>query len=99
MCVWIFSSNSSETFLILRRIQRDIVINVQSLHVKYPSFLSDFSETYILYFRIIVKYKISGKSFRWEPICSIRTDRRTVMTKLLDFFRSFAKAPNETRRL
>jgi hypothetical protein len=28
MCVLIFSSNLSETFLILRRIERDIIINV-----------------------------------------------------------------------
>ena len=29
----------------LRRTERDIVINVKRLHVKYPLFLSDFNET------------------------------------------------------
>ena len=34
-----------ETFLILRRIRQDILINVKSLHVKYPLFSPDFNET------------------------------------------------------
>ena len=33
-----------ETFLILRRIVRDI-INLESLHVKFPLLLSDFNQT------------------------------------------------------
>ena len=45
MCVLIFSTILSKTFLILRRIWRDIVINVKSLHVKYQLFLSDFNKT------------------------------------------------------
>ena len=36
-----------ETFLIVRKSQRDIAINVKSLHVKYPLFLWDFNETWI----------------------------------------------------
>ena len=32
-----------EAFLILRRIQPDIVINIKSLHVKYALFLSSFN--------------------------------------------------------
>ena len=35
----------SETFLTLRRIHRDTIINVHILHVKYPLFLPDFNET------------------------------------------------------
>jgi hypothetical protein len=35
----------SKTFLILRRIQRRIIINVQTLHVKYSFSLSYFNET------------------------------------------------------
>jgi hypothetical protein len=34
-----------KTFLILKRIWRDIVINVKSLYVKYSLFLSNFNET------------------------------------------------------
>jgi hypothetical protein len=36
MCVLIFSKILSELFLILRRIQRDIIPNLHNLHVKYP---------------------------------------------------------------
>jgi hypothetical protein len=39
------------------------------------------------------KYKISGKSIRWEPNSSMRADRQTDTTKLLVAFRNFAKAP------
>jgi hypothetical protein len=42
MCVLIFSTTFSETFLILRRLKRDIIIG---LYVKYPLFLSHFNET------------------------------------------------------
>jgi len=35
----------SETFTFLRRAERDIIINVQSIHVMYPLFLSDVYET------------------------------------------------------
>jgi hypothetical protein len=45
MCILIYLQVLFETFLILRKIQRDININVQSLHVKYPLFLSDCSQT------------------------------------------------------
>ena len=43
-CVlWFFLQLLFETFLILKRIHREIFINVKRLHVKYPSFLSDFN--------------------------------------------------------
>jgi hypothetical protein len=45
-CVLIFSTISSETFLILRRTQRDIVTQTYTgRHVKYPSFVPDFNDT------------------------------------------------------
>ena len=44
ICVWIFSTNFSERFLNLRRIERDIIINVLGLHAKFPLFLWDFNE-------------------------------------------------------
>ena len=51
----------SETFLILRRIERDRIKNVLGLHVKCPLFLSDFNEISALstYFRKILRYQIS----------------------------------------
>ena len=43
-CVFEFSLQIlSKTFLILRRVQRDTVINAKSLHVKYLLFLLDFN--------------------------------------------------------
>ena len=58
-----------KTFLILRRIQRDIVINVKSLYVKYPLFLSEFTETRIFStdFRKKPKYQVSSQFDKWEP--------------------------------
>jgi hypothetical protein len=77
-CVFWFSLQLlSETFLILIRIQRDIIINVRRSSCKAPLFLSDFNETWILLtdFRKIFKYQISWKCVQWEPSCSMRTDR------------------------
>ena len=46
MCVPISSTTLSETFIILRRIERDMMKKIYiGLHVKYPLFVSDFHET------------------------------------------------------
>jgi hypothetical protein len=49
------------------------------LHVKYPLFLSDLNETWIIStdFRKTLKYKISSKSVHLEPSRYKRTDGRT----------------------
>jgi len=44
-------------------------------------------------------YQISRKSVRWDPSCSMSTDRRTDMTKLIVAFRDFANAPKNGRSL
>ena len=67
-CVFWFSLQLlSETFLILRRIQRDTVRNVRMCSVRYPLFLSVFRETWIFStgFRK-KKYQIYWKSVGTE---------------------------------
>jgi hypothetical protein len=67
----------SETFLIIRRTERDMIKNVSGNHEKHPLFLSDFNKTWIFstFFREILKY--SWKSVRWETSYSMRTNGRT----------------------
>jgi hypothetical protein len=100
-CVFWFSLQLlSETFLILRIIQRDKIKKMHiGLHVKYPLFLSDLDETWIFstHFRKLLKYQISWKFVQRELSCSMRTewrtDGQTDMTKLIVAFRNFANAP------
>ena len=55
-CVFWFSLQLlSKKFLILRRIERDIVINVRRLHVKYPLFFLDFMDSCHLCWTEILK--------------------------------------------
>jgi len=62
-CVFLCSLQLlSKTFLILRKIERDMIKKLYiGLHVKYPLLLSDFNRTLIFLtdFRKILKYKIS----------------------------------------
>jgi hypothetical protein len=85
----------SETFLILRRSEQDMIKNAYCLHVKYPLLLSDFNDTWIFstYFRKIIQYQISWKSVMWEPSCSTWIGGQTQTTKRIVHFRNFANAP------
>ena len=88
MCVFIFFTQLSDTLLILRRNERDIIEMYIGLHVKCPLFLSHFNETiFATDFRNIFKYNISWKSVQWEPSCSTRTGRQTC--------RNFANVPKK----
>ena len=63
------------------------------LHVKYPLSFSDFNKTWIFldsFSKKILNIKFHKKAFQSESIRSMRTDRRTGMTKLRVAFRSFA---------
>ena len=84
----------SEIFLILRRLQRDIIINVKTSLCEVPVSLVEF------YHQIFGKY--SNTKFHENPSsrnysCSMRTDGckdgQTDMTKLILSFRTVAKAP------
>ena len=81
-----------ETFLILRRILRDTVINVEMFQVKYPLFLSDLMELEISG-RIFDKS--SNIKFHPSPSSGSRVIPcgQTDMTKLIVAFRNFANAP------
>jgi hypothetical protein len=86
MCFFLFSlQRLSETFLILRRIDRDIIINVQRSSCKVPLLLSDINKTWI--FSIYIQ-KIRDITFHENPSSGSRddpcgqTDRRTGMTTL-----------------
>ena len=94
----------SETFTILRRIQRDWSKMYTGLHVKYQLFLSDFKETSVFssHFRRIVKYQISPKSVQRDLNCSMRMDGHTgrhTLTKLTVAFRNFANAPKNPQMI
>jgi hypothetical protein len=68
----------SETFLIVRRVQRDTIIMNIGRYAKCLILLSDFNQTWISssYFGEILKYKIARKIIRWESSCSMRTGGR-----------------------
>jgi len=57
---FIFSTILSETFLIIRRTEQDMIKNVIGLHIKYSLFLFDFNKTWNFStdFRKILKYNI-----------------------------------------
>ena len=75
-CVFWFSLQIlSETFLILRRIQCDIIINVYRSSCKVPVILVRIE--WKLKFLNVLKYQISWKSVQWEPSSSMRTDALT----------------------
>jgi hypothetical protein len=93
----------SATFLIVRRIHRDIIINVLTPSSKVPvvrilmNFLDRFSKNNeILTF-------MKTHPIQWKLICSLSTHRHAgrrahiydYLTKLIVAFRNFAKAPNK----
>jgi len=86
-CVFSFSLQPlPETFLILRKIQRDIKEVYIRLHVKYPLFMSDFNQAWVSSTDIskILKYTdpMGDELFYSQP----QTDRQDDMTKLIVFF-------------
>ena len=97
MCVLIFCTTLSLTFLILRRIERDVIKNVYWFSCKVSVIIVILYEAwgFSTDFRKILKYQISWKSVQWGPRGSMRTGRRTDTTKLTSVFRNFANAPKK----
>ena len=84
----------SETFLILRRIKLDMIINVYWSSCTVPIWLSRFNKTSIC--SKDFRKKLSNIKFHENPlggsrICSMRADRRTDMTQLIVAFRKFCE--------
>jgi hypothetical protein len=110
MCVLIFCTNLSETFLILRITERDMIKKISiGPHVKYPLFLSHFNDTRIFSADFRKDTQISN-FVKIHPVgvelflAGGRTDRQTdrqtsgqaCMRKPSVAFRSFANAPSNT---
>jgi hypothetical protein len=57
---------------------------IHFFYIKYLLFFSDFNYFWIFWmdFWKFFQYKISWKSVRWEPSCSMLMDGQTDMTKL-----------------
>jgi hypothetical protein len=65
--VLIFSTNLSETFLITRRTERDMIKIYIGRHVQYPLFLLRFNETLIFSKNFQKKKKYSNIKFHENP--------------------------------
>ena len=85
-----------ETFLTLRKIRWDMIINEHRSSRKEALFLSHFKQTWLFVTesRKIINIKFPKNPFRGSRVvpCGWR-DRRTDMTKLVIAIRCFAKAP------
>jgi hypothetical protein len=78
---WFSLQLSSQTFLVLRRTERDIKeVHWSPYTVRRLLCMSDFNKTWIFsthFSKKPLKYKISWKSFQWEQSCSTRRDNQT----------------------
>ena len=93
--LWFSLQILSLTFLILRKTERDMINKVYRSSCKVSANLVRFYRNlnFSTYFRELLKHNISWKSVQWEPSCSMRTDGRTDMTKLIVAFQNCTNAP------
>jgi len=93
-CVFWFSVQLlSETFLIVRWTERDMIKNVYRSSCKVPHILHQMWRYLNLdsFLKIFI-YQISWESVQWEPSCYKRTDGKNK-TKRTVAFRDFPHAP------
>jgi len=92
-CFLILSTIKSETFLILRGTERNVVINVWRCSCQVPLLLSYFDENYISLDRFFGKSaKIKFHESRYSGSRVVPCGR-TDLTTLIGAFRNYAKAP------
>ena len=79
ICVLIFSATFSETFLILKRIEEDIIMHVYRSSCKVPIILIMFWQNWNFCGRFskVLKYYILWKSVQREQSCYMRTGGQT----------------------
>jgi hypothetical protein len=94
-----------QTFLILRRNERDVIKMYTGLHMRYR-----YSCQILTYFDFFITFsensQISNsmKSLQWKPSCSMQAERRrktggqTDMIKIIVAFRNFEKEPKNTNK-
>jgi hypothetical protein len=85
----------SETFLILRRIEGDMIKMNIGLHIKNTLFLSGFNQTGIFW-----TYCFKNTQVR-PPVAAelFQVDMKTDITKLIVDFRNVANAPKNCSQL
>ena len=95
---WFSLQYLSKIFFILRRIQKDFVINIHiCLHVKSPLFCHNLIK-FLFYRRIFGKplnIKFHYNSSNGSRVVSMRTERQTDMTMLIAAFHNFSNAPKD----
>jgi len=86
---------SSATFPILRRTERCVIKNYFGVHIKHPSFLSEFNESW-LFSKVFKKY--SNIKSHEKPYSGSRVVQcgQADMIMPIVAFRNFANAPNTT---
>jgi hypothetical protein len=101
MCVWFSLQLLSDSCLSLGRNERDLILKMCiGLRVNYPSFLSDFDETWFSR-QIFEKKNRQTSNFmniRLVVAELFHTNRSTDMTNLIVAFRNFENAPKMPER-
>jgi len=84
----------TQTFLIIRRIQRVVIIVYMFLS---KVGLRIFIVKFVDFFLKILKYQTTSRSFYCETRCSKHPDGTTNMMRLIIDFSNFANVPDKTK--